>query len=1504
MIPFRYLPLLILFLFTTTNSFGQSLDSFPATRAEFIETMEAFMTSSKRDVMEEIFEEFEDQFKGGLFTEEDFPIIRKTCDMMLQQKMKASPYFSNYLQSLVRVKKTEQGEANFQDLHTVLQAMLADIENRKLKPYQDFLEFTLPFYEFNALRYSKNGVTWTAEAEGFQLLYEEKMPLVKYEKLHLIASRKQDTIRILETQGSYYPVDDKWMGSGGTVNWGRFGLEEEIYCVLGDYTIETKKSLYKVGEVDLYHPDLFPNGAIKGSFIDKVVTQNRATEGSYPRFESTEDILQIDNIGEGITYVGGFRLHGTTVYGYGTKENQATIRINDGNNKLAFKGSTDLFVIRKGERLAGEGVESAIYFGQDSIYHPSVNVKFNIPKRKLNLQRGKRGSDRNPFFNSLYRMNIDSDQIDWFMDNDSLLIGQQVINISRKKEVTFESLNFFSEGDYRRLQNISSTNPISMLKVISEREGLRVLDANMVASKFNSRFDASSIQSLLYDLVAGGFINYDKENEDIIIKDKIIHYADASQEKTDFDYLRISSKTDSVNAVMSLKTKDMHTTGVSGVQFSAKQRVALRPTQGNIIIKENRNMDFDGRMFAGFAVMEGKDYSFEYDKNQVEMDSIRYLDLFVPTGAIDEDGNPIALSIASRIEHTNGILLIDAPNNKSGKEDIPLFPSFNSKGSSYVYYDNSDTQGGSYKRDSFYFELDKFSFNSLDNFVREDLSFNGKMVSADIFPEFKETLVLREEDESLGFVAETPVDGYPTYLGKGTYKGGIDLSNQGFLGKGTLNYLQASFESEDIVFKPKQLNATARRFDLEEDRNGTPEVPQAVGLDVSIDWRPYQDSMYVRSKERPFDLFKDELHALEGTLILTPGGLKGNGKFMWDKGILNSELMSFGAFSVDADTANLQIFAFGSDDFAFDTKNVQATLDFDEQEGRIKANSDELSTTMPYNQYQTSVNEFIWDMKEETITFKSEEGKRGQFRSIHPDQDSLTFEGETALYDLKTNELKIGGVPFIQTSDAFVYTADGNVEIQKGGVMTTLENAKIVANTENKYHVINRATVDVLGKKEYKASGFYEYNIGDKKQEIEFADIVGTRVGKGKRSEKKTVTRATGKVEDTANFYIDHKTEFRGTISLSAESKNLQFDGFAKLDAPTMPNPNWFTVKFEGDKNDLAISYDTPKNYKGEPLFTGLYLSKETAQAYPRVMMPLSFRKDRPILEAKGLFKYHKVRDEFYFGDSLKIVDNAAKGNMLTYSNKDGKVSVEGALNIGSGLDYMSVQAAGIAQTSFDTGGGEEIENVSPEVIAQMMAGIDMIIPEKLLKIMITDLKASSFDAKAIDYLKDERFYDRALAEFIPDNKDYNQSVEKMKNLGLELPKKYDKFAFFFSNLPMKWNADYQSFVSAQDKLGLSSVNGVSINRWLSCHVEFKMPSNEDDRVYIYIKSPSEFYYFFGYKQGVLSVVSNNVLFNDVILEMKKKDLIKKMDDGEFYEIQLVEPGSAQMFVNRIKAAR
>ncbi len=1485
---------------------AQRLEAFSENPQEFLAQLGDYLTAGKQKKMEDLYKSFQKSWQGGRFTPDETQRIHATCNAMLGLRMTANPYFYNYLRALQLVKNAENGEQRFTRWHDMLDSLLANIQNRRFKPFDAFLKFSMDFFEFNALNFRSSGTSWLVRSPGAEWLFEQGQPLIAFEKLDLIAFRRQDTILIQETSGRFFPVEGVFRGQGGKVTWERLGLGPEVFVELGPFELEVNKSLYEVPEATLHYPLFFGNRSVKGRFSDKVVSSNSATEGSYPRFESADAWLEVENLGEGIQYFGGFRLHGTTIYGFGTKNQPARLTIAE-DGRLVFKGSSELFTIRREERIVAEKVNATIYLGQDSIYHPSVNIRFEIPSRRLLLSRGQRGSDRNPFFNSLHQVNIDVDEIEYRIPADSILFGKKDLGLSANlTPAVFESLKYFELSDYRRIQNISSTNPIALIKVAAEEVGYNQLDANYLAQRLNPRFSVENIKPLLYHLVSKGFINYDAEREEVQVKDKIFHYADASQEKTDYDVLRVESQAKNTNAVLNLKDSTIAITGVSSYQYSARQRVGVRPFDNLVKIKPDRNMDFSGRVFAGFTTLSGKDFHFKYRDFSIEMDSIRFFDIFVPTGVVDQRGRPEALSIGSRIENFSGVLLIDAPDNKSGRQDIPMFPSLQGKSHAFIHYDVNDTMAAAYPRDSFYFRLDPFSFNSLDQFTREDVHFKGQLFSADIFPPFPETVRL-QEDESLGFETQTPQGGVPTYQGKGNYEGEISLSNRGLFGNGVLSYLGADIASRDLVFQVNRATGSAEQFDLEEGLIEGVEVPRVHGEQVTMDWRPYRDSMYITPEDKPFEMFNTGTHFLEGTLVLTPGGLKGKGVLDWEQARLGSKLLSFGRFSVRADTANLKIKSDDPDAMALESFNLQADIDFAQKRGKFQAHETYLQTVLPYNQYETSFNQFDWDMDKGRIVFHSEPGALGQFLSVHPDQDSLLFAGESASYDLESYHLQIGGVPFIVASDAFIYPADGKVEVEPGAVIQELENAKIVADTINRYHVINRAKVKILGKKEYRASGFYEYNVGPHKQEIEFSDIVGTRVGEGSRSEKASVTRATGEITPEHNFFIDHKTRFMGTISLSADKPRLHFDGFARLESDKLPAKHWFSMNCEADKNDLIIPFDSPKNYEGQPLETGLFLSKESARTYPRIMQPLFFRKDRPLLPiSKGYLLYDEEKDQFILGDSAKVFTDSRVGNLLTFDNRSGKINMEGRFNIGSGLEYVSVAAAGQARTTFgevtiDTLLGTR--SMDSEVALEVLSGIKIILPEKLLQIMATDFKSSTFDARPIPFLNDLNFYKKALAELFPNTEATRKAISDLNFGSLVLPKPHNDFTFFFGKTPLKWYPDYQSFLTTRLKLPLVSIGGESINSQVDGYLEFRMPTNEDDRLYVYLKSPSGLYYFFGYKQGVLSMVSNNTRFMDELLAMKESDLIVKMPDGETYEMQPVNPGTANAFVRRIQAA-
>ncbi|MBK7410742.1 MAG: hypothetical protein IPJ40_23420 [Saprospirales bacterium] len=77
-----------------------------------------------------------------------------------------------------------------------------------------------------------------------------------------------------------------------------------------------------------------------------------------------------------------------------------------------------------------------------------------------------------------------------------------------------------------------------------------------------------------------------------------------------------------------------------------------------------------------------------------------------------------------------------------------------------------------------------------------------------------------------------------------------------------------------------------------------------------------------------------------------------------------------------------------------------------------------------------------------------------------------------------------------------------------------------------------------------------------------------------------------------------------------------------------------------------------------------------------------------------------------------------------------------------------------------------------------------------------------------------------------------------------DLPKKVNNYTFLWSKVPMKWNQEYQSFVSLQQKLPLASIDGDMINRMLTCYIEVRMPFDDDDRFYMFVQAPSGVFTF------------------------------------------------------------
>lgn len=1490
-----------LFLFAQASA-QSGLDSLPTDPRAFSGVLKTMLEGQKAEQLASSLQPFDQLIVTAGITAQEFELVRQTTDALLQKKLVHSVALLPYLSIVSKLKSASAPSTAFAEWHQVFQAFLSPNPTFSNNDAIRFLNVSLAFIQDSYLRFAgENAVNWKIKGGSWKFRLLETKPVVSMQDATLIAYSSFDSLQIFSASGEFYPLEERWQGKTGRSTWERAGLPAEVQATFTNYLIELNKPIVTIGSAQFVYPAFFGARKISGTFTDKVSVA-KVISSNYPAFESLSTQVEVKNLGEGVRYAGGFRLEGKTFIGLGSEENKSVLQVYNQKGKLVFKGMATRFAVQEGKQITGQKVIAHIYTGSDSIYHPSVNLRFLLPNKTIELYRGESGSERNPFFSSANQVQINTENMLILVEKDSVLIGQKAIAIQRKAPVTFESIHFFNRAEFDAIQGIGSYNPLTQIGAIARASGLQKMPATDLAKAMGTTLTAETLERLLFNLSEKGYLDYIPTLGMVFFKDKLFNTVNAASGKSDYDALRLTSTTDDVNARLHLSTQKLLIDGVPLIVFSKPQNVVAVPDSNQVTMGTQLQMDFGGLLQAGYAELQSPSFHFDYVNFRISADSIARLRLFAPEQKPKETPGQEPFALASDIERFGGILLIDGENNKNGKENIPLFPSINSKTNSFVFYDNPFVQDTSYKRDSFYFELEPFNLHELDNYTKNDLKFKGWLVSARIFQPFRETLRV-QSDYSLGFLHKTPDEGYPIYQHRGKFTGSLTLSNQGFTGNGMLDYLGAKISAKDYLLRPNQLSGSARDLLVPESRDGR-ETPQVSGKDVQINWLPYADSMYISSASSAFTFFKEKAHTLRGTLILTPSGLNSNGMFEWDDALINSRLMSFGTHSLQADTMDVAIKAPDTSSIVIQTKNVSGRVDFDAQSATFKANDGQLQTALPFNQYETSMNSFSWDMKNQRIVFEADSTLPGTFSSLHPDMDSLAFQGKQAAYDLQSNQLLIQGVPLIQSADAYIYPDSGRVEIAAGGAMATLENAVIVCDTNSRKHIINRATVQVLGKKEYRASGFYEYPVGDKLQEIEFSSIEGTRVGKGLRSQKPTATIATGEILDSDSFLIDTKTTFYGQIGLGSESENLRFSGFAKLKSEALPERNWFSIQMNADKKNLAIPIKNPKNEEGFPLENGLFLSKEMSFIYPRLMMPLYFRKDRPIFPIRGVLRYDRVRDQFILGDSSKVLRDDLSGNKMVFHSKSGKVEAEGKFSIGSALKYYKIKAAGTASGQFRNLPDSLLADTPPPgVDFDLLAGIQFPFPEKLIRIIQNEIASSSFTGSPIPYLSDVLYYKKGLSELFEGAPAALQAIQEMTNGILAIPERENTFTFLLSGMKMRWDMDYQSMVTSKPDAGLISVFGKPVNQMVVCHSEFKMPSNDDDRAYIHLQLPNQIYYYFGYRNGILELNSNDNRFMDEASKMKSSELNLKMPDGKSYEIQLVEASRAQMFLRRAQAS-
>lgn len=1467
------------FIFITNLSNAQKIRRFSTDSIRYITEIEFFLKKNiddknKSEEGEAFMEKFKMVWNGGKFKERERQEVYNISNIMLKKKLRAHPYFIQYLDAVLSFIAAERNTGEYIQWHRSIDYML---RNEHISKFKNYLETSSLLLQKNII-YQSRSTTWQADNDGFEFKFIEK-PIIVFPEITLSCYAKGDSIKILNTSGMYDPLEKTWQGKSAKVTWERAGFDPaNVYAIIDAYRIEMRYSKYSVDTVVFYNKNYFEK-ALKGSFEDKVMANTTEEKASYPRFVSFDKRLVIKSLFKDIDYLGGFAFHGNKLFGRGSEEEKAILTFYKDNKEFVVTRAST-YIIRD-DRINSDVVEMSLYYQNDSIFHPYIKLRYMDKSKQLTLYRSNEGMYKSPFFNSYHGIDMYFESLNWRLGSNSvdLSMTKSFRDIS---EAYFESSNYFSEARFDQYKGMDFTNPLYKI-----RQHAREINSDTVSvaglAKHMTVPDVQIIR-MLVGLSGSGLVDYDEKTRTAVLTDRFHFYLSAKGGKSDYDVVKFESKAENMsNGILNLDSFDLKINGVKQVQLSSIKNVYIYPYDEEITVKKNRDFAFAGHIKSGLFDFYGKDFYFDYENFKINLEDTDSMRFKVPTDEVDEYGRSELAQVRTALEDINGTLLIDAPGNKSGKFKFPQYPIFkcDPKTNSYVYYDRAFIQNGAYDRSKFFFQVKPFTIDSLDNASTENIAYPGTFVSGGIFPEMEDSLMV-QPDMSLGFVRETGENGYPAYGGKGQFYNTINLSYEGLIGEGTLEYLTSTSESNEFILFLDSMNADVQKFTVEE-QIAQVEYPPVTAENVYEHWLPYQDKMLVYKVNTPFDFYNGKAK-FHGRMEYTPSLMSGDGLVAFYNSKLRSDLFKFKQHVFDADTADFELQAEGSEQLALTTTNYKTHIDFEEELGNFISNGGLARINFPINQYISYMDEFDWFMDKGDIELRNtrftdierykklslseliDEDLSGMgFVSIHPMQDSLQFFSHRAHYNINENIIEAEEARIIKVADAAIYPENAEVQVLKRAEMKTLRNAQLLADTATRYHAFYDATINITSRNEYYGRAKYDYiDENDEPQEIYFDNL--------NVDDSLYQTYAIGNISDISEFALSPFFDYQGKITLHAFKKHLNFDGGVKIkhDCQALER-RWFY--FNTDINPDTIRIPVPEqpleyNKDRDKIYASIFIAKDTNNIFTSFLTPRHSFSDTAIVSADGYLVYHHPTDDYRISTIDKLNNrDSLLGNYLSLSTFDCEAYGEGSMNLGMDIGQVDMQTFGNIRHYTNTDSAE----------MKLMLTFDFFFDNKATRIMRDDFEAYT-DLKGIDYTS--FWYRKTLAQVVG-LENAEEMISEMQLMGSyrRVPEKL-RHLLVLNDIKFTWDDKNKSYISV-GKIGVNNINNTPINKYVDGYIQLTRRKRGGQELNIYLEAANDKWYYFNYRNNFMQALSSNEEFNTTIKETKPKDRKMDVERGE-----------------------
>lgn len=1279
-------------------------------------------------------------------------------------------------------------------------------------------------------------------------MYREMGSVIHLKRGDIILTSQTDTFEIRGAEG-YFLFDEKlFRGQDGIVDWSNFDLPKEaMQARLSTYEFPVDAHTFTFENVIFSQPDKIDQ-PISG-VLDLELRPARSLRGTYPRFISYNADTPIKGLGsEKLTFRGGVNYRGLNFYSK-TAYDEPSLLIGSLDGQIKFKASSKDFIFNNEDSIVSASqADVTLYHNSDSIFHPAIELIYDYKKDLLISKTSVEGYKTTPFRSSFYNMDLTGDQLTWDLNSDSLNIS---INSARADvPLSLESKDFYSADRFQDLSQIFSFHPLISAVNMAKKSGGTFYTSQMAR---DYGLDEGLVKKTMELLMARGLVKFDETVGAVEVLEKGYHYLESSKGNTDYDDLIISSViANSPNATFNFKDSVLTVRGVEKFLVSDSLDVIITPTNGEIRVLQNRDIEFDGSMDAGNFKFNGERFTFRYDSFLVNLVKIDSIELRVQL----DDGKKQILS--NQLVKTSGILNINDPNNKSALKSMPQFPIFSSSESASVEFNKSDVLKGAYDS-TIYFDIPPFELDSVADADPSKYAFKGTFYSNGILPDFEENLKVMN-DKSFGFVHAIPDSGYNLYRSGGRLYGEVKLDKNGISSPGIIEYLTGTFDNESAtLFLDSLVVQKGIKGEIQEGFIDTVSYPSVAMEAYNMDWRAKKDSMILHNleKAKPFQIF-DNQAKLNGELVLRKIGLFGSGTMDLSGSTLKSDSISFTINDFEAKNSDFTMNADNSAKPILSANDVRINFDVENQISTIEPEiAGAAAIEFPYAQFKTSIPSAIWNVNDKLVTMSKPEEtpiEQSFFYSTNKRLDSLAFYGTDAIYNIESKELNITGIPYIKVADALITPEGNELTVLENSKINKLTNAVILMDTAGAYHRLYDANIEILSRTSFKGKGTYELiNASQDTFAIQFNEFEFIEKDKVNGPH----TQSDGTITAEEGIRISPGFIYEGKVSMFAYKKALELNGAVKLDLKKLNEKNiWIEYASSDDMQEVIIPFDEASTKLGQPLNAGIHF--ENGQPYMSFITEKRNRMDDDFFVPRGGVLYYETSSgSFRIDNPLKKEDPSQHfaGSMFSYNEEEQRVTFEGKLKFLSGPQMNNIQASGKGKGQLDSAQFEVDAMFTmtlglPLEVQTAMAGNLKEMGEKL------GVPKAHEDRSELIYRVAEFMGDEATANW--DRSYQTLPISLVGASGGTLIKD-----LVISNVNLKWNQQNKAFYST-GKISLSNISNVDMNMEMDGYMEIRK-TPEGDIMNLLLEMTDGTWYYFLYDGFQLETFSSNDAYNALI---------------------------------------